>query len=249
MLSNRGADETEQATVACLRIDLYTMTDLERAVAVCLEYLRRVGIEWPAHPGKEDALREYERIKSLLGSRSIEELIGLPLASDAAAVATIHVLVRMVPPALTLDPNLPCLLMCRAVSLILEHGNCDASCYAYAELATVIGPYFGDYQAGFRLAKLAYELVERLGFRRFEARTYLVCGFLMAWSSHVRAARPLLRRALEAANRDGDLTHAAYSLLLPEHEPARGRRPAFRGATGGRKWPRVYAEDSLPLCS
>ena len=211
VLSNRGADETEQATVACLWIELYTMTDLERAVAVCLEYLRRVGIEWPAHPGKEDALREYERIKSLLGSRSIEELIGLPLASDAAALATIHVLVRMVPPASTLDPNLPCLLMCRAVSLILEHGNCDASCYAYAELATVIGPYFGDYQAGFRLAKLAYELVERLGFRRFEARTYLVCGFLMAWSSHVRAARPLLRRALEAANRDGDLTHVAFS--------------------------------------
>ena len=210
VLSNRGADETEQATVACLRIDLYTMTDLKRAVAVCLEYLRRVGIEWPAHPGKEDALREYERIKSLLGSRSIEELIGLPLASDAAAVATIHVLVRMVPPALTLDPNLPCLLMCRAVSLILEHGNCDASGYAYAELATFIGPYFGDYRAGFRLAKLAYELVERLGFRRFEAKTYHVCGFLMAWSSHVRAARLVQRRAFEAANRDGDLTHAAF---------------------------------------
>ncbi len=210
VLSNRGANETEQATVACLRIDLYAMTDVERARVVGLEYLRRVGIEWPAHPGKEDALREYERMRSLLGSRSIEELTGFPLASDAAAVATIHVLVRMVPIALTLDPNLPCLLMCRAVSLILEHGNCDASGYAYAELATFIGPYFGDYRAGFRLAKLAYELVERLGFRRFEARTYHVCGFLMAWSSHVRAARLVQRRAFEAANRDGDLTHAAF---------------------------------------
>jgi PAS domain S-box-containing protein len=116
----------------------------------------------------------------------------------------------MVPTALTLDPNLPSLLMCRAVSLILEHGNCDASSYAYAELATFIGPYFGDYRAGFRLAKLAYELVERPGFRRFEARTYHVCGFLMAWSSHVRAARLVQRRAFEAANRDGDLTHAAF---------------------------------------
>ncbi|HXV82547.1 MAG TPA: sigma 54-interacting transcriptional regulator, partial [Candidatus Binatia bacterium] len=210
VLANRGANETEQATVAGLRIDLYAMTDVERASAVGLEYLRRVAIEWPAHPGKEDALREYERMRSLLGSRSIEELIGLPLASDPAAVATIHVLVRMVPIALTLDPNLPCLLMCRAVSLCLEHGNCDASCYAYAELATFMGPYFGDYQAGFRLAKLAYELVERLGLRRFEARTYHVCGFFMAWSSHVRAARLVQRRAFDAANRDGDLTHVAF---------------------------------------
>jgi PAS domain S-box-containing protein len=210
VLSNRGANETEQATVACLRIDLYTMTDLERAPDVGLEYLRRVGIEWPAHPGKEDALREYERMRSLLGSRSIQELIDLPLVSDAAAIATIGVLVRMVPSALPADPNLPCLLMCRAVSLILEHGNCDASCLAYAELATVMGPYFGEYETGFGFAKLAYELVERRGFRRFEARTYLLCGYLMMWSSHVRAGRPLLRRALEAANQSGDLTHAAY---------------------------------------
>ena len=94
MLSRRCADDKEHATVACLHIDLYTMmTQLERAVAVGLEYLRGVGIEWPLHPGKEDALREYERIRSLLGSRSIEELMDLPLASDAAAVATIHVLV------------------------------------------------------------------------------------------------------------------------------------------------------------
>ena len=211
VLSRRCADDKEHATVACLHIDLYTMmTQLERAVAVGLEYLRGVGIEWPLHPGKEDALGEYERIKSLLGSRSIEELMDLPLASDAAAVATIHVLVRMVPVALTLDPNLPCLLMCRAVSLILEHGNCDASPYAYAELATYLGPYFGDYRAGSRLAKLAYKLVERPGFRRFEARTYHVCGFVMAWSGHVRAARLVQRRAFEAANRAGDLTHAAF---------------------------------------
>ncbi len=211
VLSRRCADDKEHATVACLHIDLYTMmTQLERAVAVGLEYLRGVGIEWQLHPGKEDALGEYERIKSLLGSRSIEELMDLPLASDAAAVATIHVLVTMVPVALTLDPNLPCLLMCRAVSLILEHGNCDASPYAYAELATYLGPYFGDYRAGSRLAKLAYKLVERPGFRRFEARTYHVCGFVMAWSGHVRAARLVQRRAFEAANRAGDLTHAAF---------------------------------------
>ncbi|HSO75272.1 MAG TPA: AAA family ATPase, partial [Blastocatellia bacterium] len=209
-ISNRAADKTEQATVAGLRIDLYTMTDLKRALAVGLEYLRGVGIEWQLHPGKEDALREYERIKSLLGSRSIEELMDLPLASDAVAVATVHVLVKMVPVALTLDPNLPFLLMCRAVSLILEHGNCDASPYAYAELATYLGPYFGDYRAGSRLAKLAYELVERPGFRRFEARTYHVCGFVMAWSGHPRAARPVQRRAFEAANRAGDLIHAAF---------------------------------------
>lgn len=210
VLSSRAANETEHATVVCLRIDLYAMTQIERAIAVGLEYLRRVEIQWPAHPSKEDALREYGRMRSLLGGRSIEKLMEIPPASDAAAVATMHVLVKIVPIALTVDPHLPCLLMCRAVSLCLEHGTCDASCYAYAELATFMGPYFGDYQAGFRFAKLAHDLTERPGFEQFKARTYHVCGFFMAWSSHVRAARPLLQRALEASNQDGDLIHAAF---------------------------------------
>ncbi len=247
-LSNCAADKTEQATVASLRIDLYTMTDPKRALAVCFEYLRGVGIEWQLHPGKEDALREYERIKSLLGSRSIEELMDLPLASDAAAVATIHVLVRMVPVALTLDPNLPCLLMCRAVSLILEHGNCDASPYAYAELATYLGPYFGDYRAGSRWAKLAYELVERAGFRRFEARTYHVCGFVMAWSGHLRAARPVQRRAFEAANRAGDLIHAAFDCYHLNTNLLAAGDPLSEAQVEAENGSRVCAEDPLRLC-
>ena len=77
------------------------------------------------------------------------------------------------PPALYTDANLSALTICKAVSLSLEHGNCDASCFAYVMLATVAGPRFGDYQAGFRFGQLGYELVERRGLKRFEARTYL----------------------------------------------------------------------------
>ncbi len=36
-------------------------------------------------------------------------------------------------------------------------------------------------------------------------------GCLAVWTRHVRAARDLLRRAFDAANQVGDLTHAAYS--------------------------------------
>ena len=75
MLSSRAANTVEQATVACLRMDLYTTLDQsDRAVAVCLDYLRHLGIEWSPHPTEEEARREYERIWSLLGSRAIEEL-------------------------------------------------------------------------------------------------------------------------------------------------------------------------------
>ncbi len=68
-LSNRAANTLERATVACLRVDLYTALDQSsRAIAVGLDYLRHLGIDWSPHPTEDEARREYERIWSQLGS-------------------------------------------------------------------------------------------------------------------------------------------------------------------------------------
>ena len=65
---------------------------------------------------------------------------------------------------------------------------------------------------GFRFGRLGYELVEKRGLKRFQARTYACFGYdVMPWTKHFRACRDLLRRAFEAANKTGDLTFAAYS--------------------------------------
>ena len=212
-LSGRATTTIERAFVACLRIDVYlTLDQSSRAVAVCLDYLRHVGIEWSLHPPEEEVRREYERIWSLLGSRTIEELIDLPLMDDPATLATVEVLSRASSPSAYTDANLAALTICKAISLSLEYGNCDASCFAYVMLAMVAGPRFGEYQAGFRFGQLGYELVERRGLKRFEASTYhLFVVFVVRWMKHVRARGDLLDRAFEAANRIGDLTRAAYT--------------------------------------
>ena len=211
-LSTRAATTLERATVACLRVDLYTTLDQSsRAIAVGLDYLRHLGIDWSPHPTKEEARGEYARIWSQLGSRTIEALIELPLMSDPASLATMNVLTKIIVPALYTDANLYLLVACRAVNLSLEHGNCDASCPAYAFLGIVAGPRFGDYQEAYRFARLGYDLVEERGLTRFQARVYMGFAYgVMSWTRHVRAARDLLRRALEAANKVGDLTYAAY---------------------------------------
>ena len=215
VLSSHAANTVELATVACLRVDLYTTLDQsDRAVGVGLEYLQHLGIEWSPHPTAEEARREYERIWSQLGSRAIEELIELPLMSDPASLATLDVLTKVLPPALFTDANLLSLAICRAVNLSLEHGNSDGSCFAYVWLGVIAGPHFDNYKAGFRFGRLGYELVEKRGLRRFQARTYVSFGNLvMPWAKHVKTGRDLLRREFEAANKIGDLTFAAYSRM------------------------------------
>ena len=213
MLSSRAANAIDQATVACLRVDLYTTLDRsDRAVDVCLAYLRHLGIDWSPHPPEEQARREYERTWSLLGSRAIEELVDLPLMSDALSLATQDVLTKVVPPALFTDRNLLSLVICRMVNLSLEHGNSDGSCFAYVFLGMIAGPHFDNYEGGFQFGRLGYALVEKRSLHRYRARTYMAFGsFVMPWTRHVRTGRDLVRRAFDVANRIGDLTFGAYS--------------------------------------
>src|SRR5262249_41548728 len=176
-LETRAATTVEHATVACLRMDVHTtLGQSGRAIAVGLDYLRRVGIDWSPHPTDEDVRREYERIWAQLGGRTVEGLVELPLMSAPVALATLDVLNRVFPPARHTDGNLEALVVCRAVNLSLERGNSDGSCSAYAMLGTVAGTHFGNFQAGFRFGQLGYELIEQRGLRRFQALTYLALG-------------------------------------------------------------------------
>ena len=212
-LSSRAATTVERATVACLRADLYmTLDQSNRAVAVGLDYLRNLGIDWSPHPTEEEARREYERIWSQIGGRTIEELVDLPLMSDPASLATLDVLTKLGPAAFFTDFNLFALVVCRAINLSLERGYSDGSCPHFEWLGAVAGACFGDYPAGFRFGQLGYDLVEKRGLKRFQARTYNNFAVqVLPWTRHVKAIRDLLRRAFEAANEIGDLTFAAFS--------------------------------------
>jgi PAS domain S-box-containing protein len=211
-LSNRAADTVERATIACLRIDVQTTLGRNSdAVAVARDYFRHLGVEWPAHPTEEEARREYDRVWSQLGERTIEDLIELPLMSDPVSLATFDVLIRLGPPARFMDANLYSLTSCRGVNLSLEHGNCDASCVAYLRLGMTAGPCFGDYQAGYRFARLGYELTERRGLMRFQATAYHNFGLVLSWTRHLKSARDSLHHAVASGNQIGDLTIAALS--------------------------------------
>ena len=214
MLAERAKSAHDIALVTRLRLTLCTAVDRsDRAVEVFLEYWRGRGTDWSAHPTEEEVLREYDQIWSLLGNRQIEELIDLPLITNPDVLDVLDVFTEIVTPALLIDAKLLALVICRMVSLSLEHGNSDGSCYAYVWLGMLAGPHFGNYQAGFRFGKLGYDLVEERGLRRYQARTYMSFGTLIIpWTRHVKTARELQRRCFDAANRVGDLTYASYSL-------------------------------------
>ena len=212
MLARRARSVHHVAAVARLRLTLYTTLDRsDRGVEVCLEYLQRGGTSWSPHPTSDEVRREYDRVWSQLGRRSIEELIDLPLMTDPDSLAALDVLTEMVPPSLYTDENLNSLVICRMVNLSLEHGNTDASCFAYVWFGMIAEDRFGSHKVGYQFGRLGYELVEKRGLTRFQARMYATLGAVMQWTRDIRVNRELVRRAFDAANKIGDLTFAAYS--------------------------------------
>ena len=222
-LRSRAADIVELAKATCLGIDDYLMLgQYHLAMAIALDYLRRIGIDWPLHPTDEQVRSAYERIWSQLGSREIEEIIDFSLMSDPASIATLDVLTRVPIPALFTDRNLHAMGICMAVGLSIERGNDDASCFHYVWLARVAAHRFGDFKNAFRFAQLGYELVVKRGLQRYRAATLTAFGIGIApWMKPLSACCDLMRQALDIANISGDLTGSMMSrvclntLLLP----------------------------------
>jgi PAS domain S-box-containing protein len=215
-LSVRALNILDSAAVTCVRLDLYTILDRsDSAVEVGLEYLRRVDDgRWPLRATAEDVGEAYDRLLQRLGSAPIESLAELPLMTDADRSATMDVLTMLTSPALFTGENLFRLVVCRMATLSLEHGNSNGSCLAYAWLGSMLGMYFGDYQAGFRFGRLGLDLAEKPGLDRFRARVCLVFAVhVVNWTQHLSFGRGLLRRAFAAAQEAGDLPHVAYSCV------------------------------------
>ena len=212
MLAQRARSRHDIAVVTRLQVTLYTTLDRsDRAIDVFLDYLRRNGTDWSSHPSRDDVLREYNRIWSLVGNRQIEDLIDLPPLDDPDVLDMLDVFTEIVHPAMFFDENLSTLVVFRMVSLCLEHGNCDASCFGFVWFGMFAGPRFNNYTDGFRFGQLGYDLVEKRNLTRYQARTYTSFGTLTPWAKHALKGRELIRRAFDVAYRTGDLTFSAYS--------------------------------------
>jgi len=212
-LAQHAMTRHDLAVVTRLQLTVYTTLDRsDRGVEVCLEYLRRDGKTWPLHPTIDEVHSEYDRVWALVGSRQIEDFLDLPVMTDPEVLDAMDVLTEVVTPAVFFDEKLSSFLLCRMVLLSLEHGNTDASSFAYVWFAVIARSGFGNYKDAFRFGRLGYELVEKRGLRSYKARTLMSFGNLVIpTAKHVLEGRDMVRRAFDAAYRNGDLTFAAYS--------------------------------------
>jgi predicted ATPase/two-component sensor histidine kinase len=215
-LGARASTLTDRAAVIFQQTNLYTAMagKIDRAVEICLGYLRHVGIDWSAHPSREMVQEEYQTLVARIGGRSIDELLKLPLSSDPELSATIEVLMGAMTPAFMTDFRLVSLILCRMGNLGLERGITDTLSLGYAFLGMTLGCHFGDYKTGYLFGKLAFDLVEVRGLTRYRGRVYHTLGaHVLYWTQPLADAKASLRRGLQAMKEVGDVTYIGFGYI------------------------------------
>ena len=217
-LAMQASGPSEAAAVACLRQLLYAVLGRnDRAVEVCLDYLRQQGIVWRAQPTEEDVQAEYARLWEQLHGRGVEDLASLPRMVEPQQRAVLDVLASVLAMALMTNANQFRLIVCRMASLSVQYGNCDGSTLAYVYLNFIVGDRLGDYALGLRFGKLAMALLDQ-GLRAYRARVEVAYGTtVLPWTQPMRSGLVWVRRSIQSGQEGGDLTFACYSwfLLIP----------------------------------
>ena len=212
-LAQHTTSVVDAASVAGLQVNLYTTSDRpQRAVTSALEYLRRVGIEWSAHPSKSEIREEFTQMWQRLGDRSINELVDLPKMAEPTWRATVDVLMLV-----TAAASLPTKTCAVSPSFARSTwGFSMAIPTARPRLtfssARSLGSEFGDHESAFRFGKLGFDLMEKRGPLRFRALVYMSFAIMVNhWSRHLRSSIEFEERAFEAAEQSGNVQVASYA--------------------------------------
>jgi signal transduction histidine kinase/tetratricopeptide (TPR) repeat protein len=212
-LLQRAVSKVDQAATYDLMVRLHTVRgEYPQAVDNALTCLRLFGIDLPARPSWEEVQAEYETIWRNLNGRSIESLIDLPQITDPELQAAMQVLSILAEVSWFTDFHLYCMLVCRMVNISMQHGTGGPSAHGYACLGSMLGPAFHRFRDGYRLSRLASDLVEKHGFTAYRTKVYHDVANVSRWTQPITSAIELRRAVTRIATETGDLTYACYSM-------------------------------------
>ncbi|HEY4066930.1 MAG TPA: AAA family ATPase [Burkholderiaceae bacterium] len=204
-LRGQARDDLEWARAAQVEIELRVMQDDSAAAnQVALVCLRRLGVELPDAPDRDDAQRACDDYLQLLGGRTIESLAELPEMTDARAIAALRVFVSTRAVAFFAERHLWAMQVCRLMTLTLRHGRAPASTPVFAVFALALGSYFGDYRSGYRYGELAFDLAVHQGTPHDFAFVQYLRGLIGSWERPLREVLMLGRQALAGLIESGD---------------------------------------------
>lgn len=214
-LLEHDLSEIDRATVYRLNVSLCVVrSDNIAAVKSAVAGLEILGFRIPADPTWDDVQREYDAIWHNLRDRAIEDFSGLPEMRSENALAAMRILAEAQPPAYFTNFNLTILVICKMVNLSLTQGIASTSAQGLALFGYVLGPAFGRYKDGYRIAGIGAALAASRNGPIENARVHHLTGLAAAWTEPLPVALDWLRSAFRRGAEAGDLYYSCFAAAV-----------------------------------
>jgi PAS domain S-box-containing protein len=183
-----------------------TNMEIHLSVEHGLKGLSLLGVHIPLRPTRQDVDLEYDRVWKILGNKTIESLVDLPLLVDRQLLAALDLMQALIFAFMILDRNLFLLVSCKIVNLSLQHGNCNASVLGYAQFALMLPRLFGKYDEARSFSALSRDLTDNRGLDGYKGRMQFLSSLTSFWTDSLKIEQTSLRQALETAKSTSDRT-------------------------------------------
>jgi predicted ATPase/GAF domain-containing protein/HPt (histidine-containing phosphotransfer) domain-containing protein len=182
--------------------------------------LELFGIIWPA---ELDAIGErigagIARMQAHLARQAPERLLELPDLVDAEQRMAMNLLFQAIPAAIQTCPPLFILAELIMFDIGVEHGLTPMSAKNLVDCGIIQGGMLGDYATAYRLAQVAFGVLERYDARAIASGVYFVFGtYVSSWRAPHREALDALVECYRVGMETGDVQHMGFGAALRMH--------------------------------
>ncbi len=185
---------------------------LLEAIKIGLLTSKLLGINLPESPTEADIGQIIGETSALIPQSGIEELINLPLMTDAHSYSTLRILHNIAAATYIAKPNLLPLVILSQVKLSIIHGNASFSAAAYATYGIILCGILNDIDSGYQFGKLALDLLSKFNDKQISAKVFCIVGlFTQHWKQHLQDSLSIFQLGCQNGLESGNLEYAAFN--------------------------------------
>jgi len=182
-------------------------SDMSAAIACGIEVLSKLGEDFPKKVTPHVAIHFMEETSEMLDEMTNEELIDHKAMSDSNKIMAMNFLTRLFEALFMIRPSDQPIVILKMVQLSLTHGMSPLSPLAFVLYGSFLAN-MGNIQEGYRYARIAKALLEKIGSRRVAGAVIAYSTQLMAYAEPVQSVINFHIEGGKAAMKSGDTMYA-----------------------------------------
>ncbi len=184
------------------------------------------NVSLPLKASKPALIAQMISTRAKIGGRSMESILTLPEASEAAVQTPLRLLAAILKSAFQIQPELAVANSMTMVNMCLKHGNTSESAIGYLVFGGIfLGGILGDRKAGNEFGTLARNLNAKYNNLKQKSEVHFVYAyFAHSWLNPLTEAEDYFQLAYEYGLETGDIFHVGCACCgILQHQMMRGK--------------------------